>query len=404
MNILLLPSSYLPQRSGVQVTVQNLAKVLTEREHRVTIAAPKLDTTDSHFEMIDGIEVHRIPFVFPWRILWEPQESLMKFFLCGAGAIKRLARLMARKRVEIIHVHYIGAQLPYALLAQLITGGRMVLTLHGTEFFRLNPSSDKMRSFLVGYALRRVDQVTAVSSHLSNTAARLFPEVSHKIVKIPSGVAVDEFDGAAPFPFPFPYLLSLGRLNPIKGYDVLLAAFRRVADRDRNVHLIIGGNGPERIRLHAIVLALRLRDRVRFAGEVDRERVKELLAGCEFLVLSSWSEGVPLVALEAMALGKAVVGTRVGGIPEVVSDFETGRLVPPGDPQCLAEAMLFLLQNRDQCKAMGEKGRTSVRTNHDFAQISERYLDVYRTCLARARSGWTRQKLKTDPRSRSGIA
>jgi len=225
----------------------------------------------------------------------------------------------------------------------------------------------------------------------------LCPEASGKIVRIPTGVAVDEFDGAARFPFPSPYILSLSRLNPIKGHDVLLKAFREVARREKNVHLIIAGDGPQRIRLHALCMALGLKDRVTFLGQVSREKVKELLAGCEFLVNCSWIEGIPNAILEAMASGKAVVGTRVGGIPEAVSDFETGRLVPPGDPQSLAEAILFLLQNRDQCRAMGERGRAFVKAHHDFAQTADRYLDVYRKALDHASGGRTRQIEKTDP-------
>ena len=140
-----------------------------------------------------------------------------------------------------------------------------------------------MRRWLLRYALRKAEQVTAVSSHLASEAARFCPEASGKIVMIPNGVAVDEFGGPVCFPFPSSYLLSLARLNPVKGHDVLLSAFRMVAEREKNIHLIIAGDGPQRIRLHAIALAFGLKDRVTLLGEVGRERVKELLAGCEGL-------------------------------------------------------------------------------------------------------------------------
>jgi glycosyltransferase involved in cell wall biosynthesis len=266
----------------------------------------------------------------------------------------------------------------------------------------LDASHDRLRRLLLCYALQRADQIIAVSPHIASDAHRFCPEAAEKVVTIPNGVAIDEFGSTARFPFPSPYVLSVGRLNVFKGHDVLLAAFRRVADREQNVHLIIAGDGPQRIRLHAVCLALGLKDRVTFLGEVGRERIRELLSGCELLALSSWNEGIPTVALEAMASGKAVVGTRVGGLPEIVSDAETGLLVPPGDPDSLAEAMLVLLRNRHQGKAMGERGRAFVKTHHDFARTVDRYLDVYRQALRGANAGRDRQKLP-DPGSKLEI-
>jgi glycosyltransferase involved in cell wall biosynthesis len=124
-----------------------------------------------------------------------------------------------------------------------------------------------------------------------------------------------------------------------------------------------------------------LTGRVTFLGEVGRENVKDLLTSCELLVLSSWAEGMPLVALEAMASGKAVIGTDVGALSEIVVDSETGLLVPPGDPHSLADAILSLLWNSDRRKAMGEKGRAFVKARHDFSEIADRYLDVYQKAL-----------------------
>jgi len=394
MTILLSPSFYLPMKTGVTVFTQQLAETLVRKGHQVVIVTPKLEPAQPSFEMIDGIEVHRMSFAFPWRMLWQrPQEDLLQFFLRWPLDLQRLVRLLVQKHVEVINIQSTsGPHLPYLLVAQVFAHRPLVLTLHGSEFLRLNARGNGMRRWLQRYALRKAEQVTTVSSHLASEAGRFCPEASGKIVTIPTGVALDEFDGPVRFPFPSSYLLSLARLNPLKGHDVLLSAFRMVAEREKNIHLIIAGDGPQRIRLHAIALAFGLKDRVTLLGEVGRERVKELLAGCEFLVHHSWSEGIPFAVLEAMASGKAVVGTRVGGIPEVVSDLETGRLVPPGDSESLAKAMLFLLHDGDQCKAMGEQGRAFVMAHHSDAQTVDRYLDVYRKALHQPSEGRTGQK------------
>lgn len=90
------------------------------------------------------------------------------------------------------------------------------------------------------------------------------------------------------------------------------------------MRLLIAGDGAEKVRLHALALALGIKDWVTFLGEVGADRIRTLLSGCEFLVLSSWIEGVPTVLLEAMASGKAVVATDVGGVSEVVKDGHNG--------------------------------------------------------------------------------
>ncbi len=387
MNILLAPDFYLPMRSGVGIFVQNLASAFVRKGHRAVIVTPQLERAHPSFEMIDGIEVRRMPFVFPLRLLWQRlEEGLLQFCLHCPIDLQQLLRLMSDMRVEVMNVHGLnGPQLPYLLFAQNLSDCRFVVTLHGREFFRLGARHNRMRRFFLRAAFRRADRIIAISSHLASQVGRFCPEVSHKVVTIPNGVWVNEFGGANGCPFPSRYVLSVARLNPLKGHDVLLSAFRKVVRREEDVHLIIAGDGPQRVRLYAIILALGLKDRVTLLGQVGRERVKELLAGCEFLVLSSWSEGVPTVALEAMASGKAVIGTDVDGVPEIVLESRTGLLVPPGEPDALAEAMLALLKDRDDCKNMGVNGRALVEANYDFPQIADRYLTVYEKVLHEGR-------------------
>ena len=218
---------------------------------------------------------------------------------------------------------------------------------------------------------------------MADELARLSPVAVGKVAKISPGVIVDDFarPQANRLQFPFPYVLSLSRLNPLKGHDVLLAAFRKVAQLEKDVHLVIAADGPQRIRLQALAMSSGLKEHVTFLGQVGRDRVRELLAGCELLVNCSWIEGIPNAVLEAMASRKPVVGMRVGGLSEVVSDFETGRLVPPGDPERLADAILFLLRDRDRSKAMGERGHAFVKAYHDFEPSVDRYLEVYGRAL-----------------------
>jgi glycosyltransferase involved in cell wall biosynthesis len=380
MNILLAPNVYHPMATGVPVFTRRLASGLVREGHRVVIVTRKLTQDQAPFEVIDGVEVHRMAFIFPWSLLWQgSREGVLRFCRQCPSDIRRLVRLVAENEIELINIHSLsGSVFPYVLFAGLFADRQLVATLHGNEFFRLDTSHNGMRRLLLRYGLRRANRIVVLSSRHAGEVRRFCPEAAAKVVTITNGVAVDEFGDSARFPFPSPYVLSISRLNPLKGHDVLLAAFRSVADREENTHLIIVGDGPERIRLHAVCLALGLQDRVTFLGEVGRERVREL---------------------EAMASGRAVVGTRVGGLPELVSDAETGLLVPPGEPEPLAEAMLLLLRDRDRGIAMGERARAFVKDHHDFTRTVDRYLEVYRQALRDANAGRERKK-QSDPGSK----
>ncbi len=377
MNIALAPNSFTPFTGGVSVFTRQLAQAFMARGHRVLVVTSGLAQGHASVEVIDGAEVQRMYFVVPSPLVWrQPEEGLLQFMRHCRGDLRRLRRLLAQRRVEVVNIQSLtGSVFPYLLLGS--TDCRLVLTFQGNEFFRLKPGHERVRRSLLRYAIRRADQVVVVSANLAAEVARLWPPAADKTLEIPNGVPVAEFGGPSRPPGSAPYILSLARLNLLKGHDVLLQAFRTVADRVPQVRLLIAGDGPERVRLRAVCLALGLKDRVTFVGEADRTRVRELLAGCELLVLSSWSEGLPIVALEAMASGKAVIGTEVGGIPEIVADGDTGLLVPPGDTDALSKAILRLLDDPEARGAMGRRGLAQVKSRYDFAQTVDRYLEVY---------------------------
>jgi glycosyltransferase involved in cell wall biosynthesis len=383
LNIVLSPVSYFPQAGGVASNVRRLALGLQKRGHGVTVVTPRLDTTGASLERLDGVDVHRLPFAFPFRLLWQTsQEGLGALLQHGPRDLRRLLRILVDEKVEVVDVQSLtGPNLPYLLLVSRLRGCRFVASLHGNEFVGVTRPANRIRRLLLRRTLRTSACVTAVSHHVAAEATRFCPEAADKIVRIPTAVRIDEYRSSAPSPLPGPYVLSLARLNGLKGHDVLLSAFQQVARSDPKIRLVIAGGGPQRARLHAVTLALGLADRVTFLGEVDRARVPALLAGCRFLALASWSEGIPNVILEAMAAGKAVVATAVGGTPEVVADPERGCLVGPGDPVQLAEAMLDLLRDPARCAAMGEAGRAYVRRDHDVDRIVDQYEAVYRAVV-----------------------
>jgi glycosyltransferase involved in cell wall biosynthesis len=166
-------------------------------------------------------------------------------------------------------------------------------------------------------------------------------------------------------------ILTAARLHPQKGHEFLL----RAAAALPNCVFALAGQGPDWQRLSGMASQLGLSDRVRFLGH--RDDVRDLMACCDLFVLPSFYEGLPLVALEAMAAGKAVIASAVGGTDEAVQDGVTGLLVPAGDADALASAILSLLEQPDRALRMGVAGRTLVERQFSDSAMVRAVLSGY---------------------------
>lgn len=181
-----------------------------------------------------------------------------------------------------------------------------------------------------------------------------------------------------------PVIGTVCRLSePEKGLTVLLQAMARLAEPSGSpgCQLIIVGEGPSSKRLRDLGEELGVAPWVRFVGA--RRDVADLLPLTDVFVLPSLSEGFGIAIVEAMAAGRPVVATAVGGIPEIVLQGETGLLVPPGDPGALAGAVRQLLEQPDRAAAMGAKGRQRARERFSIATVVRRHEDLYETLIAR---------------------
>jgi glycosyltransferase involved in cell wall biosynthesis len=150
-------------------------------------------------------------------------------------------------------------------------------------------------------------------------------------------------------------LLFVGRLEAVKGVDVLLRAFARIQHAHPDAELVIIGDGERRGDLEQLAEDLGLLESVRFCGWIPEEEVRSALVGSTALVIPSvWPENLPTVALEAIGVGRAIVASRVGGIPELVADGRTGLLTKPYDIGELAGALDTVLSDPDLARRMGE--------------------------------------------------
>lgn len=270
-----------------------------------------------------------------------------------------LAQHLKAQDVTHLHNHFAQASCTVALLAARLADIPFSFTLHGPADFT-DPKLWKLD--------RKIREATFVAciSHYCRSQAMLASPVEDwvKLHIIHCGVEPARYD--AP-PASGQGLLFVGRLAAAKGVPVLIEAMPRILSTFPNVRLTLIGDGPDRARLQDQVHRLGLSNAVNFSGYQNQVEVAEALARSVAFVLPSFAEGVPVVLMEAMAARRPVVATHITGIPELVEDGVSGRIVAPGDATAFAKAIYDILAAPEQAAVMGEAGRHKVESEFDVA-------------------------------------
>jgi glycosyltransferase involved in cell wall biosynthesis len=283
------------------------------------------------------------------------------------GLVLKLAKLFRRLGADIVHAHN-SKPLIYCGPAARLAGVRpVVYTRHGTR-----QGARRGETILYRLAVHTADRAVCVSEDNSRLCVR-DGVAAHRVHKVWNGIDTNRF--AFVGPNPGGPAVMVGRLSPEKNVETLLRAVPLITQARPDFRLEIAGDGVCLPALKALARELDLGDRVAFLGDV--RDVPSLLARASMCVLPSLTEGISLVLLEAMARGLPVVATRVGGNPEVVSDDETGLLVPAGAPEQLAAAILRLHADPDLGRKMGEAGRGRVEAHFDVRQMVAGYESIY---------------------------
>jgi glycosyltransferase involved in cell wall biosynthesis len=178
---------------------------------------------------------------------------------------------------------------------------------------------------------------------------------------------------------------SVGLLWPAKGYHFLLPAFSKVLSAFPSARLVLVGAGQQQFELEAMVRQLNTLHRVSFLGW--RADVPRLLRAFDLYVQPSLSEGLPIAPMEASAAGLPIVATRVGGVPEVVLDRQTGLLVPPQDTDALAQAIIQLIRDRDLASRLARNARARAFSEFSAEAMAERHVALYNQLFAEAQAG-----------------
>ncbi len=260
-----------------------------------------------------------------------------------------------------LHAHFGTNAAEVAMLARALGGPPYSFTVHGPEEF------DKPQALGLGEKMRRAAFVVAISSFGRSQLYRwLKPERWAAVEVVHCGIDRAFSESAAGAPPANRRLVCVGRLCEQKGQLLLVEAMARLAAAGAEPELVLAGDGEMRAEIEARCARLGLGDRVRITGWIDSDAVRRELEAARALVLPSFAEGLPVVIMEAMALGRPVVSTLVAGIPELVVDGVTGWLVPAGDVDALTNAIAACLKASPEALAdMGRLARARVLERHD---------------------------------------
>jgi glycosyltransferase involved in cell wall biosynthesis len=369
MKVLLISASYAPVRGGLQTIAQTLARSLKLRGHDVEVLTNRYPRTLAARETLENIPVRRWHFLAPeFRYLKNLRFDL---FLAGLfyfpTTLARMILLLRRGRPDVVNLHFAGAPSLFVLFARWLLRFRLVVSLHGDDVEGLPGRSSFERSILRGL-LRKADVVTACSEYLLNEAIKFEPELRAKGRTVHNGIEPLSLAGHAGQKS---CVIAAGRMFPKKGFDVLLRAQANTKNR-RQVTLI--GDGPERESLEHLAGSLGLNE-IRFSGQKDREGVLAEMAGADLVVIPSRSEPFGMVALEAMALGKPVVASRVGGLPEILKGADA-LLVEPDEPNTLAIAIDTVLEKVKDNTGFGTRNREWA-TRFSARRMVDGYVRAY---------------------------
>lgn len=399
LRILILTSSF-PRFLGdsAGVFIWHLCKELQTLGLEIGVVAPH-DYGCKRHEAWKGIEIFRFPYFYPLKlqklcygsgILKNINKNYLAFIQLPFFIISEIhyaLRITRRRRFDLVHAHWSLPQGLTGLWLRRFCGIPCVISMHGSDIYGLRAP-----------LIRDLNRKVILESNACTANSKATADAAQKVTKrkdisvIPMGVNVDFFESArritnAP-EASGPIILYVGRLIDWKGIQYLLDALPIVIAVHPKATLLIVGSGPSRNDLMELSSRLNLNDHVQFVDDISQKELLRYYSMADVFVLpsvvtdSGETEGLGVVLLEAMACGVPVVGSAVGGIPDIVQDGETGLLALQKHPEDLANKIHRLLTDEDLRKKVIEKGFQFVRQEFSWDVVARKFKGIYDELLS----------------------
>lgn len=303
--------------------------------------------------------------------------SLAAFLACAPFTFVNLRRLIRRHRIGVINCHYLAPHFIHFAIAARLLRVPLILSVHGADLDSFAGSGWLSRLF-VRLIVRGSDRVVGCSAALAGQAAAMFPTAAHKVTWVHNGLDVARFAPVEDtLALPQPFVLCVCRHVRKKGVDTLIEAFARVVRKAPHLSLVLAGDGPLLDEHSALAQRLGIGRSVVFLGPVAHAQVSAIVARCVVFVLPSRAEPFGVALLEAAYHSRPIVCTRVGGVPEIVTDGYDGLMVEPDDPAAMAERILTLIHSSELGARLGAHARETLFARFQWRDRIKDYLEIF---------------------------
>ena len=367
MNICLFTSSFLPNVGGMENVVDILAKEYKALGHQVVVLAktPRKMKTHPHFD-------------YP---VYYYKRSRSEIFFLGAPE-KMLKKLHEQYHFDVIHAHQMY---PTGYLAVRFSAKQNVPVLLTSHAGDVQEQSKYRKSRIKCRRMIRTMQIAPIVTAVGTGTCEEIDALTgmKKAYFLPNGcsepdnpeIMAELQEKLNTIDLKNGFDLSVGRLHPAKGLQNLVRAYKLLKDKEIDtVPYIMAGAGQMEEELKAAITEMQLEDRIFMIGSVTPQERDWLLRRCRFFFQPSLREGMPLTVLESLAAGAPVIGTDIPGIREILQDGFNGKLVPPGDPEVLAQVIEAVAQeDHGAYKAHAKE----ILNTHSWRKIAEQYITIF---------------------------
>lgn len=375
---------FLGDKNGAFI-LDNLEKI-SNKVDQITVVAPD-DYATKRLPLPKNVIIYRFTYFFPrtlQRIAYNfgLESNLRKSLLARLQLflffpIFLITALQRSKDADVIHAHWTAAGLVGAVVRKL-TGKKLIVTVHGTDLAIVKGGLIK---YLTKFVFNNADSIIVVSESMVKDLEKHF-DIGKKAVVIPNGVVLSLYKGIKNQDGQkLQNLIFIGRLHRSKNIPVLLKAMKELESKLPKLKLTIVGSGSEEGYLRSLAGKMGLRDRVVFAGEVERSKIPQLLSKSSVLVLPSEREGFGMALIEAMAAGLPVIGSDTGGISNIIKEGHTGFKFPVGDFGKLATLIYTLLKDKGLYRKISANAEKEAYDNYSIYKVAKKHIELYKSLI-----------------------
>lgn len=374
MKICILSIDFLPNIGGIASHVYELARALVDNGDEVHIICLRTRGQEE-FETVDGINIHRV-----YRSDTKVLGSLMHRF----AVIRKILSLNSKIKLDVVHSHTIYDSLTLSLLSPF-SSLPLVSTEHSSGFLIDVDNNRKNRIRVYKRILDASHHIICPSDELRDYVIRIGIDPA-KVTYISNGVDVTKFNPEAEGT-QMRKKLGLGsqekivlcprRLVPKNGVLYFIQAIPSVVAEMDDIKFLVAGDGSELEKLRNEARKLNIEDNVIFLGSVPNDEMPELYNLSSVVVLPSLKEATSISGLEAMASAKPLIGSDIGGIPQIIDDGQTGFLVPPERADLIASSLISLFKDEERRVSMGKNAYQKAKNEFTWGIIAEKTRRVY---------------------------